>query len=201
MDVVAHQAGNIITASAALATNQWGDWHPEQCHQARAVRRGRNLGGRDAFLSFTQWAEWVGRAPGPKCFMSSHSFNAHTNQEELGFVINPIIQLKKLRYGVRKVRVSRQKNQYLNPESLISETAFLSQRGVNFIKKRRKRWLGSAVTRRKTSQKRRYVSTWRVGEWQYQWGTWGWGTGFGLHHNLNLHPFQSSIWPSEFSQS
>lgn len=71
--------------------------------------------------------------------MSSHSFNAHTNQEELGFVINPIIQLKKLRYGVRKVRVSRQKNQYLNPESLISETAFLSQRGVNFIKKRRKR--------------------------------------------------------------
>lgn len=55
-----HQAKNIITASAALATKCGAILSPERCHQAKTVKRGRNLGGRGIFFSFTRQAEWVG---------------------------------------------------------------------------------------------------------------------------------------------
>lgn len=61
MDMITHQAGSTIIASAALAT--MSPMLAEQRQQAKQVRKGRNPGGRGTFFSFTHLAERAGRDP------------------------------------------------------------------------------------------------------------------------------------------
>lgn len=63
MDVITHQAGSMITASAALTTMSGGPMLAEQGQQAKQVRKGRNPGGRGTFFSFRHQAERAGREP------------------------------------------------------------------------------------------------------------------------------------------
>lgn len=57
MDVITHQAGSMIIASAALATMNGAPMLAEQGQQAKQARKGRNPGGRGTFFSFTHLAE------------------------------------------------------------------------------------------------------------------------------------------------
>ena len=63
MDVITHQAGSMIIASAALATISGAPMLTEQGQQAKQERKGRNPGGRGTFFLFTHLAELPGRDP------------------------------------------------------------------------------------------------------------------------------------------